>query len=464
MKRYSGFVTVASLMVVLFGVVLTASPVLSQGPAPTPTLGGEDADAFLERARYFAYTAFDTPAAIADASAAIERDPDLLDAYVLRAEQYLWSLMPVQAAADFSRALELEPDSVEARVGRAAAASFDPFLAANIPQAQADLEYALELDPDHAGALTTQAKLIYNVDLDFNQAEVLLSQAIESDPGYAPAYLERALTQVLRQRGAASTLNDLQMAADLFGESPFAYYTRAVKFMDSGQPDAGVEEFQRALERFPNFPLLYFWAGNNAGSAYSGLSVTEQIAFYSAGLEIAPESPLLYVARGQAYTVNREYDQAVADFARALELAPEYIQPHYELANVYRQPTYRDCAMAMDHFAQTQGGPFVWGGTEENHRTIEQTLDIICGQPDDDVAWIVVENPLLPPGTEITVPGVIVFELTQGPGSTSSATLCTTGTTATVLQSVRLEPEGPVYVEIECDGGTGWRAESNLVQ
>ncbi|MBN2303097.1 MAG: hypothetical protein JXQ72_01390, partial [Anaerolineae bacterium] len=300
-NRYTALLTFTTILIaaLLFD---AGGPVLGQGPDPEPTLGGDSAADYLARATHFAYTVFDTPAAIADATAAINLDPALLDAYILRGQQFLWMSMPVQAAADFNEALKLDPDSTAALVGRAEALFFNPFLGADIALAQADLNRALDLDSDNAAALTLLGLLAFNVALEIDEADALFARAIEADPAYARAYMERATAQALRGRGSAEALSNIQQAADLWGDSPFGVNARAIWLLDTGDTEAGWDEYQRGIAQFPHFPLLYSWASARAGD------ISDQLALISAAVDLAPESPILLLARGTLYGNNREFD------------------------------------------------------------------------------------------------------------------------------------------------------------
>ncbi|MDX2139744.1 MAG: tetratricopeptide repeat protein [Chloroflexota bacterium] len=46
-------------------------------------------------------------------------------------------------------------------------------------------------------------------------------------------------------------------------------------------------------------------------------------------LALAPDNPLLYVERGQRILLIYEWDRALADFDRAIEIAPDYADAYY---------------------------------------------------------------------------------------------------------------------------------------
>ncbi len=72
------------------------------------------------------------------------------------------------------------------------------------------------------------------------------------------------------------------------------------------------------------------------------------------------------------------------------------------------------------------------------------------------------EDAAFPTGTIITIPGFRPMMTAQEPTAVGVATICLNGTEATVLQTVQVN--GANWVEIECGTGTGWVAETTLLE
>ena len=104
--------------------------------------------------------------------------------------------------------------------------------------------------------------------------------------------------------------------------------------------DHAIECYNRALALNPNLhselnPRLA-GAYNNRGLAYDNKGEYDQaIADYAKALELNPKLALAYNNRGNAHNNKGEYDQAIADYAKALELNQDYALAYYNRGNAY---------------------------------------------------------------------------------------------------------------------------------
>ena len=85
----------------------------------------------------------------------------------------------------------------------------------------------------------------------------------------------------------------------------------------------------------------------NRGTAYINKGDYERaIADYSRALELAPEYVAAYYNRGLAYAGQGDYDRAVADYEQALEFAPENAKAYYNRGTAYVRRGDYDRAIA----------------------------------------------------------------------------------------------------------------------
>jgi tetratricopeptide (TPR) repeat protein len=79
----------------------------------------------------------------------------------------------------------------------------------------------------------------------------------------------------------------------------------------------------------------------NSGNYQKAVSTFDQI------LEIDPNNPIALTYRGNALTELRQYEDAIADYTRAIELAPSnYPQPYFNRGRIYRLLQEYDKAIA----------------------------------------------------------------------------------------------------------------------
>ena len=62
----------------------------------------------------------------------------------------------------------------------------------------------------------------------------------------------------------------------------------------------------------------------------------QAIYYYELMIELAPEEPTLYRARGNAYAELGAYDQAIDDLQKAIRLDAQYSDAYLDLADIYQ--------------------------------------------------------------------------------------------------------------------------------
>ncbi|MGC9947317.1 MAG: hypothetical protein ABSF64_13185 [Bryobacteraceae bacterium] len=164
------------------------------------------------------------------------------------------------------------------------------------------------------------------------------AQAIAKDPGYAPAYTGMAdcytwlgvfgwsaARQAMPQARQAAN-RALQLDETLAAAHVSLGYVKAL--YDWDWPGAE-REFQRALELSPGDADVHF--------AYSVTYLTplgrldEALAEIQRALAVDPLSPYKITAEGMIYSDRREYDRAVAEYRKAIELEPAFYHAYDEM-------------------------------------------------------------------------------------------------------------------------------------
>jgi serine/threonine-protein kinase len=230
---------------------------------------------------------------------AIARDPDYAMAYAGRADVY-----GLQGAYEYG-------------VARPA----DAF-----PKARADAEAALRLDPDLADAHAALGNIMFAYEWNWERAEQEYQQAIQLNPGFAPAHhwLSLFLIAMGREEEAfaaikhAQELDPLSLVMTTSLGRHF-YFTRAY--------DRAIQEYHRALHRDSTFVtarlglgLVYLEQGKHE----------EAIAEYEAALEQGAPQPLTLALLGNAYGQSGNRPQALTILQRLREQSErQYIRAEY---------------------------------------------------------------------------------------------------------------------------------------
>jgi serine/threonine protein kinase/tetratricopeptide (TPR) repeat protein len=173
---------------------------------------------------------------------------------------------------------------------------------------------------------------------DLRKAIAYFNQALDKDPGYAPAYA--GLTDaylILSQYGAASPADSFPQAIaaakkaieldDTLAEAhtslacSLAYYD-----FDFEQ---SVKEFERAIQLNPNYATAHHWLSNGVLSALGQFE--RAIAEGKRAVELDPLSLVINTDLGQDFFYARRYDEAIAHLRKTIEMDPRFYFAHWVL-------------------------------------------------------------------------------------------------------------------------------------
>ena len=177
----------------------------------------------------------------------------------------------------------------------------------------------------------------------FYKAIEYFQQAVVRDPSYALAYTGLADSYVLLgwnsylppkdafPKGKVAAMTALQLEPDL-GEAhtPLA----AVLWLFDWKWQEAQTEFQRSLELSPTYPTANHWHAEYVMTMGRQL---EAIAKMKNSQELDPLSLIINVAIGWASYMARQYDEAVEQLLRTIELDPNYPVTYWILGLLYRK-------------------------------------------------------------------------------------------------------------------------------
>ena len=134
---------------------------------------------------------------------------------------------------------------------------------------------------DNAGALT------------------LLDKSLKENPSYAEVYVTRGMVYGSQQR-SKEALSDFNEALKLDPNNPMALMMRGAFYGEEKKYDLAIADFTKAL----NLNAKYFEAAMSRGFSHI---VKKEFDFK------------MFEARGDAYTEIKDYDNAIADYTRAMD-------------------------------------------------------------------------------------------------------------------------------------------------
>jgi serine/threonine protein kinase len=184
------------------------------------------------------------------------------------------------------------------------------------------------------------------------QAVDFFRQSIEKDPGYAAAYAElsRSYTMLGHYGYLPSTeaypkaIASAKRAIDLDSNLAEAHAALGQASTETWNWTLAEQESRRAVELNPNLSeahLQYAVYLLNIGKVADG-GTEARLA-----QELDPLSPGPTNVLGRAFWAQRDYDEAIAQFNKSLEISPNAPVTHYNLSDLYRTKGMYDSAVAQ---------------------------------------------------------------------------------------------------------------------
>lgn len=225
----------------------------------------------------------------------------------------------------FTQEIEKEPQQPNHYLARAACLL-------NVMQKEraiADVERALKLAPNNAVALQLRGE-IYYLEKDHEAALEYYSRAEAINPHWAVPYFDRASIHLDRNEFELA-LNGLDRAISLMSQFPLFYIVRSLVNFKLGNLTAAHQDQDAAMRLSEKDALTV--SPINMTLYENHLDWAEH--FYGYILSKKPRLAYAYQGRADAYYANHEYDKAIADYTRAIELNPREAEPYMGRGKCY---------------------------------------------------------------------------------------------------------------------------------
>ncbi len=165
---------------------------------------------------------------------------------------------------------------------------------------------------------------------NFNEA----IKAIKIDKNSASAYLNRGVAYA-NEKQPGKAIADYSKAIELNGKNEEAFYARGLAYSQKGDLDAAISDFGKAISLNPKYIQAYMNMALlkiNKRDFVSAISDMDKVVKINAGL------PPVYYMRGTAYANKGNYEQAIADYSKAISLNPKYAEGYVNrgLAYIYK--------------------------------------------------------------------------------------------------------------------------------
>jgi tetratricopeptide (TPR) repeat protein len=237
-----------------------------------------------------------------------------------------------QAIAQLENAVARDPLTADrGAAADAMARATAAFRDGSLQLSQRHLEAAIELTPDLAEPHRTIG-LVYLADLQYDNATDALRIAVRLNPAdeRAPLALAYVLAETNQQAEAEQVLRE---AIAVLPDSGRARYSLASLYERQERVEA-VREFEAAaaFEPLSGLNSLYRTIGR---LHFEQRNVGGTIEAYERRIDVHPNDPDAHHLLGEAYEQQGRYDEALAEYAVALLMAPDHQATRAALGDAY---------------------------------------------------------------------------------------------------------------------------------
>ncbi len=190
----------------------------------------------------------------------------------------------------------------------------------NYENAMADFSEAIQADPKFSTAYVNRGWTYFVKFSDSEKAIADMTEAIRIRPQNKSAYAYRG-NVYWRLDQYDQAIADCMEALRIDPQYVMSYNIRGLAYQDQKEYQKAMSDFSEAIRLDPE----YQWAYANRGNVYKSLDQYEQaIADYTEAIRIDPQYAWAYTLRGQAYEHQGEYEKAIADYTEAIRIYPQY--------------------------------------------------------------------------------------------------------------------------------------------
>jgi len=238
--------------------------------------------------------------------------------------------------------------AIQSEVARKIAGS----LQATISDAELSLIQRRPTDNMEAHRLYLRGRYLWNRRTKdaLSRAAASFARSIELDPNYAPAHAGLADTSLLlgaygympEMEAVAEAKAAIERALDLDDRLAEAHASLGQVYRTERQWEAEEREYRRAIELNPNYATAHQWYATLLAALGREEEAAREIRIAQ---DLDPLSAAIGVTAGSLLCLRRDYDGAIRQLHRTLELDPGYFSPYAWLINSYGAAGRREEAM-----------------------------------------------------------------------------------------------------------------------
>lgn len=282
--------------------------------------------------------------------------PESPKLYRTRAVLYHKTGQSANAMADYSQAVRLDPENAVLRDE----AGFYLFSVGNVKEGRVHLERAVELDPNFASAwnhlgltMITQGEL--------QKSKEAFTTAIELKPKYVDAFINRGFSSY-QLKEFDKAMADYEAALEIDDKATNAYNNQGLVYFEQGDYQKAVTAFTQCILLQPKTPkffehrrLAYLKLDMKPEAQEDAVRWEQLQRSHLVNLQIArqPANAIGYLARAEIAMQDKQTNDALLDFDRAIQLNPNLARAWYGRARArFAEEEYQlaidDCTKALE--------------------------------------------------------------------------------------------------------------------
>lgn len=277
-----------------------------------------------------------------------EINPNDIGAVTMLAETYISTDVPQRAVDFLKKHLEVINPSFQRACKIVLASAL--YKSGNRQEAQSEFDALLQSEPDDPNPVLAQIRLLMD-DEQWNQIQVKIKNWFQRHPSdiQTAVSVARNLTSIEDDQARRTAEEILRMVLQQNSKSYEAMSVLAILLEINGRSDESVDIYRKILEIRPNDLI----AINNLAWIMSEKQRKhgEALVLAQKGLEKAPNYVDLIDTRGLIYYRLGQYDNALKDFERCIQLypsaAPSGVTSRYHLAQTYAKLGQNSKAMEV---------------------------------------------------------------------------------------------------------------------
>ena len=242
--------------------------------------------------------------------------------YFNRGNAYRNSGNYVEAIADFTRAIKIDSDDADSYGSRGEL----NYKIENYEEALDDYNKAITLDPNNVNVFNNRG-LLYAFLESYEDALNDYNKTISLDPNNV-VVLENRGNLYYELKEYYKALSDFSSIIKIDPDYADAYYGRGIVYEALGKYEDGITANTIAIKINPNYARAYI----NRGVAKSNLGLPF-CSDFKEGCKLQTDyceyfeeycAADLYINSGVAYMESENYEDAIADFTKAISIDPDY--------------------------------------------------------------------------------------------------------------------------------------------